>query len=786
MSPHSPEPSNDAISAGAVGTRSRARNTGVAATRQRGAAGASENEIVGAGNLTTRIDGAQAEVSECHVAETIGALVHRLGTPPPDLIDQLVERFRAAAEQAVADGSRIGNIDLDQWVINELGQIVFEVPSDHDLEQDGPEQAATDIESVVSQFEGQLHSPRPTPANSPTAECSQRRFDPRDVAETDISQLSRHEQTRREQIINQFTASLEQRFGVDVIRESNPDGPQKSRQPKLQPLTRHRKFNWNLVLGVGTAAAVIGMVWTGMTVSEMRQQRARLTANATEFDSRTSEAASPVVLTPELDVSELTAAEISASEAVASERVESHPEGSTNDRNNDLTVRNPMVDVDFQPSTVRLEREGAPRSVSDLIIGYSQDLPDDRVSPAAKISAPSVADADSFEGETKVGQSDIEAILHPGRVLNREEAESRASQQSAAGEKRQTDEQPQLPEFPIENADSSRTLNDVWRDTADETGPESEQPVRVAKTRFVELPTTSKTNSVAVVDAAGVELRAIEFPQDVPISMSAPDLRDTVNLVNDRTGVVLASLRRDASGARVFQWVQGAANDSLSNRFVHGRLVDANGGLIYLRPAIEADGMPLALNIRNPSWSLGAPILRAASELQLELSVPDSIDLAWQTPFNVTRPRKGEAIAILTPTDGETVAVAIKLKVETDRRLSCKLEYACRLDPKWRWMPLTEAGLSDFQQRFQQYEDQFGMYKRGIEQQYDLASSNERSFLREQKAKMEVAEQELKLMRQRLAMLTSLISQMETQVGLELHLYVQWPESQQTILRTAP
>lgn len=323
-------------------------------------------------------------------------------------------------------------------------------------------------------------------------------------------------------------------------------------------------------------------------------------------------------------------------------------------------------------------------------------------------------------------------------------------------------------------------------DDSQQSPPEAPQTVRPSKDKFVDLPLAGKTDVETVITGPDIAIESIEFLTPSGIRLSQlPDGSSAV-LVDQEHGDQLAELAV-IDGATVFRWSESAAKNSLSAKLSHGRFVLADGQSVYLRPSIETDPYTLSLDPRRmrPSWKLDAPLLPEFSRLELDLNVPASIDLAWHTPFNSTRPSRGTAIAILTPPDGESVAIAVKIDVDCSRKLTCRTQYGYRLAPSMPWRPLTQAGFVAENQQMNRSRESLLLRRELLGDNYKRAGVMEQRLMRRSVDKLDADIEQMEWLCDQMRDLGELAMEMQNTVSLDMHLYVQWPDSKQTVLKTS-
>lgn len=299
------------------------------------------------------------------------------------------------------------------------------------------------------------------------------------------------------------------------------------------------------------------------------------------------------------------------------------------------------------------------------------------------------------------------------------------------------------------------------------------------------MPPSGDSNTETVIDPSAASIERIEFPSPVAIALSGAVTDETRDLINQQNGKPIAQLIRTGP-ATVLRWSDNAARDGLSQKLLQGRLVLSDGKSVYLRPSIETDPYPISLDPRRwrPSWPLGTSLPADVSRLDIELSVPDSVDLAWHTPFDSAHPHHGSAIAILTPTDGETIAIAVKLDIQCSRKLSCRMQLGGRLDPSLPWVSLSRETFAAENRSRTDNHGRLVMQRELFKQRYSSANQMERSVMRTGAQRLDAELERSQAVLERLTRLGELAGSIEQNVKLHLHAFVQWPDAPQTLLRT--
>lgn len=112
------------------------------------------------------------------------------------------------------------------------------------------------------------------------------------------------------------------------------------------------------------------------------------------------------------------------------------------------------------------------------------------------------------------------------------------------------------------------------------------------------------------------------------------------------------------------------------------------------------------------------------------------------------------------------------------------MQYWARLDPALEWHSFTRAGLESAQKTVAVEIKNLERQRAGFDRDLAKSDSMMQSLQRRKRPDFEKTESLLLATQERLAMLSVLADQMESSVGLNLHLSVNWPDGRQTILRT--
>ncbi len=706
--------------------------------------------------------------------------MRRLGTPPPDLASRLGERFNATCRRLLADGGSIAAIDLESWAIDRQGDLVYL----GEILPDG--QGIVSVDELAVQFQHRLGVPRPAITHHSRqlrVDQAEARFALRFRRHADDDQytptLSGDQRDRREKLIEQFTESLVRRFGKDAILPADPP-EQKIRPSKPQPITRDRRFNWNLTLGLATAVTAVAMIVGGIQIAKSRKHQAELGRREASIGETKSIAGAG-----------------SSSSANASARTLNTAPRPVTEMQSDGFSPPPDVAPDEadrgEPDTTPQLRErqlaGGDRDDAPSLESAADGIVDDRT---RRGGFDVMDDLDALLANNSPSESTQPATASPDEIDLAKTMQIASPLRSSGSSPAAPTPRSSPPGLAAGNGLTAGDANDdqsleavLSGEASDQDVAESPQQTRPSQDRFVELSSANDTAAETVIDQTGAAIERLEFPRPIPIVLSTPGDDGTVELINQESGNRIAHLTRSGP-TTVLRWSESASKDRLAQKLLHGRLVLAGGEVVYLRPSIETDAYPISMDPRQlrPSWKLGGPLLPDVARLEIDLQVPDSIDLAWHTPLDLDRARHGTAIAILTPTDGETVAFAVKVDVDCSRKLTCRLQYGARLDSALPWSPLSQTRFVIEKTRLSRNRSSLLLQRDLFKQSYDSASAMERKMMRGRGERIDADLDRLDAMLDRMSMLGELAIRVHESVKLDLHAFVQWPDASQTLLRT--
>ncbi len=293
-------------------------------------------------------------------------------------------------------------------------------------------------------------------------------------------------------------------------------------------------------------------------------------------------------------------------------------------------------------------------------------------------------------------------------------------------------------------------------------------------------PTESGDGMVTLWATAATDL-ALDFPFDVPLTIGDHDgewvIRDT------RNDVPVATIRTASDGTHL-QWSESASDSPLASVLLHGRLRSGDGRMSFLRPKIEADPWPLSLDQADvrPTWDLRRPLPPRVSRISVGYELPRDIELGWIEPLEETDVRRGRAMAVLTPVDGESVALGMRLDIRGGRKLSCRIRFAARLDPAMPWQVISHSTLLQCCDQLTLQAAVLSRETQRLAAVYQQADTLGRRVLRFKQERVKTQTESVREISSRVAELQSLIASLEADATIKLRVWVEWPDEQQTIL----
>ncbi|TWU45300.1 hypothetical protein Q31b_04710 [Novipirellula aureliae] len=410
-----------------------------------------------------------------------------------------------------------------------------------------------------------------------------------------------------------------------------------------------------------------------------------------------------------------------------------------------------MVDASTHSEAMALETFDASRSDSDEHVGTSDDSPIQRmpvhemipklVMPRIHPLVPQTDDIDSADDDNVISPTDVEI------------------------EKR-----------------------DAFEEQPENSAEEKPQPVRIAKVHAIALPDTNAVAESKSIEGLSTNNLSLEFPNSIDLYLEERPSDRSYLICDGKDHQTIAMLRRGASGHLLFAWDNDGKQRIIANSLQQGRLQDAEGHILYLRPCIEADpwAMSFVQSDHQPSWDLGGMIPAQRSKLSVDFTLPDEIEVGWIEPVEVDRPRGSRCLAVLSHKEFEFVQIAVLLNVRCSRKFAAKIRFAARLDPALPWQTFTDAGLAQLSDQLLQQSERLEQQRIRLEAIYGQADTAGRRNLQDNRASMRSQIEWVTQMTTRVSQLQAMATTLGINGNIRFEIACRWPDTDQKILTMTP
>lgn len=314
---------------------------------------------------------------------------------------------------------------------------------------------------------------------------------------------------------------------------------------------------------------------------------------------------------------------------------------------------------------------------------------------------------------------------------------------------------------------------------APEESPQETQESTVMAVRLAEVGDVDKVISLADRPLNGLK---IDFPIDLPLEIKGEKPSWTIE--DTRSNVSLAAIHSSPDGTEL-SWSERAKQSPNVSALAHGRITDNSGSTIFLRPTIESDRWQFRFDRPDvmPTWNLGDPIPPQVARLAIDFDLPDDIEFGWVEPVEPSELRRTRALAVITPEGNEDISLGVRFDIRCNRKLSCRIRFAARLDPSMNWQRVSTPSLERFSDQLTNHENAVSNESTRLANVYSMLNrkSSRRLIRAKQKHNKQLAEQ-VATAAQRVAQLQTLIAALETEGTIGFRVWVEWPDTEQEIL----
>ena len=344
-------------------------------------------------------------------------------------------------------------------------------------------------------------------------------------------------------------------------------------------------------------------------------------------------------------------------------------------------------------------------------------------------------------------------------------------------------------ESPTESdSDSSDTsaipvLKPLGDDDGDTRAPaETPQPTRKTNGNIssIRLANSSPPSPPVTLWESNAKAIGLEFPYKVPLSLS-----DDGTQILDPAEQAIALIEQ-VDGVTRMRLAAAAKKSSSASFLFHGRLENSEGNFTYFRPAIQADSYVLSLQRPDvrPTWDLTQPIQSKVTRISVNIALPEKIELGWIEPIDPAKIKRTSGLAVLKMDDSESVSLGMRFDIRCSRKLSCRVRFAAKLDREAPWNIVSSPLLNQFADQLTTALQISNQQSSRMSNIYKEANTDDRRRLRPMRDSLEQRIKTMQTYLERTRQLQSLIARIESTAKLNVRVWVQWKDREQTILTT--
>ncbi len=325
-------------------------------------------------------------------------------------------------------------------------------------------------------------------------------------------------------------------------------------------------------------------------------------------------------------------------------------------------------------------------------------------------------------------------------------------------------------------------IDDDQFDAAEPAPGESPQQTRQSRVKAVDLGRIDDLDTPVSLTEHRLRGIKLDFPFEVPLQIRSEEQSWTVH--DTRKGLVLATIRSRSEGTEL-SWKITAKQSAYATALWHGRITGTNGSTIFLRPTIEADPWRFRFDRYDvmPSWDLGHPIPPRVTRLAIDFELPSDVEFGWIEPVEAGQIRRTRAVAVVTPEGDEQISLGVRFDVRCNRKLSCRIRFAARLDPSMNWQLVSTPLLEQFADQLTNRAGLISNEATRLAKVYRAADTTvARRLVRAKEEQNEMLAKQVSTVAERVAKLQTLMTALESEAAIVFRVWVQWPDDEQEIL----
>jgi hypothetical protein len=167
----------------------------------------------------------------------------------------------------------------------------------------------------------------------------------------------------------------------------------------------------------------------------------------------------------------------------------------------------------------------------------------------------------------------------------------------------------------------------------------------------------------------------------------------------------------------------------------------------------------------------------------VQFHLPEDIEFGWVDPIDPGELRRTRATAVINTAGDEEVSLAIRFDIRCTRKLACRMRFAARLDPSMSWQIVSTPLLAQFSNQLTQRSTAISKEGERLAKVYrSLDRRAAKRFIRNKQDHVKDLAAQAETAAQRVAKLQTLLARLESQATIGFRVWVEWPDTEQTLL----